>query len=66
MTARLQAATGSSAPILLRTSGSTGHGIGTALDEGLAQRTDAWTFVFWQLGLKYRPVPAPVPKAAGR
>jgi len=56
MTARLQAATGSSAPILLRTSGSSGHGIGTALDEALAQQTDVWSFLFWQLGLKYRPV----------
>ncbi len=53
MTARLQAATGSSAPILLRTSGSSGHGIGTALDETLAQETDVWSFLFWQLGVKY-------------
>ncbi len=57
MTARLQAATGSSSPILLRTSGSSGHGFGTALDESLAQQTDVWSFLFWQLGLKYRPVP---------
>jgi len=56
MAARLQAATGSSGPILLRTSGSSGHGIGTALDEALAQQTDVWSFLFWQLGLKYRPV----------
>src|SRR6266498_3867474 len=56
MTARLQAATGSSAPVLLRTSGSSGHGFGTALDEALAQQTDVWSFLFWQLGLKYRPV----------
>ncbi len=63
MTARLQAATGSSAPILLRTSGSSGHGFGTALDEALAQQTDAWSFLFWQLGLKYRPVRASRAKA---
>jgi len=56
MTARLQAAAASSSPILLRTSGSSGHGFGTALDEALAQETDAWSFLFWQLGLKYRPV----------
>ncbi len=56
MTARLQAATGSSAPILLRTSGTSGHGFGTALDEALAQETDVWSFLFWQFGLKYRPV----------
>jgi prolyl oligopeptidase len=63
MTARLQAATGSSAPILLRTSGSSGHGFGTALDESLAQETDAWSFLFWQLGLKYKPVRTPQAKA---
>jgi prolyl oligopeptidase len=63
MTARLQAATGSSAPILLRTSGSSGHGFGTALDEELAQETDAWSFLFWQLGLSYRPVHTPPAKA---
>ena len=56
MTARLQAATGSSAPILLRTSASSGHGFGTALDEALGQKTDVWSFLFWQLGLKYHPV----------
>jgi len=59
MTARLQAATGSSSPILLRTSGSSGHGFGTALDESLAQRTDVWAFLLWQLGARYRPVQAP-------
>ncbi len=57
MTARLQAASGSSAPILLRTSGSSGHGFGTGLDEALAQQTDVWSFLFWQLGLRYRPLP---------
>jgi prolyl oligopeptidase len=55
MTARLQAA-GSSAPILLRTSSSSGHGFGTALDEELAQETDEWSFLFWQLGVKYQAV----------
>ena len=59
MTARLQAATGSSAPILLRTSSSSGHGLDLSLDESLVQRTDVWSFLFWQLGLRYRPVPAP-------
>jgi len=64
MTARLQAATGSSAPILLRTSSSSGHGFGTALDETLAQETDAWSFLFWQLAVKY--VPARKAAPAGR
>ena len=37
MTARLQAATSSNRPILLRTSSSAGHGIGTAMDEEIEQ-----------------------------
>lgn len=62
MTARLQAATASSNPILLRTSATSGHGIGTALNEAVAQHVDVFSFLFWQLGVKYRPVAqAPAP-----
>jgi prolyl oligopeptidase len=50
-TARLQAATSSSRPILLRVSGS-GHGIGTSLSEGLSQQADQYGFLFSQLGIK--------------
>ena len=53
MTARLQAATRSGRPVLLRTSASSGHGIGTALDEQIEQSTDAYTFLFDQLGVPY-------------
>ena len=52
MTARLQAATHSNRPILLRTSSGSGHGIGTALDERVAQDADVFTFLFDQLGMK--------------
>lgn len=52
--ARLQAATSSGRPILLRVSDA-GH-IGTALSEGLAQQADAYTFLFWQLDVAYRTV----------
>ena len=52
MTARLQAATGSDAPILLRTSSSSGHGRGTALSERIEEITDAYAFLFAQLGVK--------------
>ena len=38
MTARLQAATASKRPVLLRTSSSTGHGIGTALAQHVTQK----------------------------
>ncbi len=58
MTARLQAANGSSHPILLRTSSNAGHGIGTALDEAIEEGADVFCFLFDQLGITYRPPPA--------
>ncbi len=51
MTARLQAS-GTKLPILLRTSGSSGHGIGTALSEQIAEDADVFAFLFEQLGVK--------------
>ena len=56
MTARLQTATSSGLPILLRLSGDSGHGMGTALTERIAQDADVFSFLFDQLGVK--PVPA--------
>ena len=53
MTARLQAANRSDHPILLRTTSAAGHGIGTALDERIEENTDAFSFLFDQLGIKY-------------
>jgi len=55
MTARLQAANASSHPILLRTSSTAGHGIGTALNEGIEQSADVFSFLFDQLGIRYAP-----------
>ena len=52
MTARLQAATGSDAPILLRTNASTGHGADASLDERVAEEVDVLAFLFWQLGIE--------------
>ncbi len=55
MAARLQAATASSdRPILARFSLSSGHGIGTALSERIAQDADVFTFLFDQLGAPAR------------
>ena len=54
MTARLQAATSSNHPILLRTSASSGHGIGTALNERIAQLADVYAFLFDQLGIQMK------------
>jgi prolyl oligopeptidase len=52
MTARLQAATHSDRPILLRTSSGSGHGFGTALNERIEQDADVFAFLFDQLGIK--------------
>jgi len=51
MTARLQAS-GTKGPVLLRTSSSTGHGIGTALSETIAQQADVFAFLLDQLGIE--------------
>lgn len=56
MTARLQAATTSDEPILLRTSSRTGHGIGTPLNEKINQDVARYAFLFYELGVKYKPV----------
>ena len=55
MTARLQAATASGHPILVRLSGASGHGMGTALSERIAQQADVFAFLFDQLGMKAAP-----------
>ena len=54
MIARLQAASTSPHPILLRTSSSTGHGAGTALSTRITADADVWAFVFDQLGMEYK------------
>jgi len=51
MTARLQAATTSSHPILLRTDPNTGHTMG-GLNQVLEQNTDMFTFLLDQLGIE--------------
>src|SRR6476646_10262299 len=51
MVASLDEANKSSNPILLRTSTSSGHGIGTALNERIKQFADEYSFLFAQLGM---------------
>jgi prolyl oligopeptidase len=60
--AALQAATSSDRPILLRTNKTSGHGIGSSLDERIAEQTDELSFLYDQLGVHY---PAATPKSAG-
>jgi prolyl oligopeptidase len=50
MAARLQAATASEAPVLLRVETAAGHGIGKPRSKQLEEATDVWSFLFWQLG----------------
>jgi prolyl oligopeptidase len=50
MTARLQAS-GTKQPVLLLTSSTSGHGIGTALSERVAQQVDVEAFLFAQWGI---------------
>ncbi len=54
MTARLQAS-GTRQPVLLLTSSTSGHGIGTSLSERVAQQVDVEAFLFDQWGLQPRP-----------
>ena len=54
MTARLQAAQAGDAPILLRTSDTSGHGLDTALSEEIEEETDVVSFLFAQLGVAPR------------
>src|SRR5438067_11685881 len=51
MAARLQAASGSDAPILFRSTASAGHGIGTALKERIAEQSAVLAVLFDQLGI---------------
>jgi prolyl oligopeptidase len=52
MTARLQAATGSGHPVLLRLESRAGHGAGKPLTKVLDELTDTWTFVFSEVGVE--------------
>jgi prolyl oligopeptidase len=54
MTARLQAAA-SGAPVLLRTSAGSGHGLDTSLSERIEEWVDVYAFVCAQLGVKVQP-----------
>ncbi|MCE9611884.1 MAG: prolyl oligopeptidase family serine peptidase [Chthoniobacter sp.] len=56
MTALLQASSASGRPILARFSSASGHGMGTALTERIAQKADVFAFLFDQLGML--PLPA--------
>ncbi|MBA3555818.1 MAG: S9 family peptidase [Gemmatimonadales bacterium] len=52
MAARLQAATASNRPVLLRLESRAGHGAGKPLSKVLDELTDTWTFVFSEVGVE--------------
>jgi prolyl oligopeptidase len=58
MTARLQAATSSGKPILLRVDFDAGHGIGSTRTQQDNEAADTYAFLLWRTGVKaYQPVP---------
>ncbi len=50
MAARLEAATASGKPVLLRVDYDAGHGIGSTKSQREADEADEWSFLLWQLG----------------
>jgi prolyl oligopeptidase len=56
MIAQLQAASSSDNPILLRTSSGTGHGYGTPTNEKINESVAKYTFLFYELGINYKPI----------
>ena len=51
MAARVQAATSSQRPVLLRVDYDAGHGIGSSRAQFESQLADLWSFALWQMGV---------------
>jgi prolyl oligopeptidase len=51
MAARLQAATGSGKPVLLRVDYAAGHGFGSTKSQIEKEDADEWSFLLWQFGV---------------
>jgi prolyl oligopeptidase len=64
MAARLQAATSSGKPVLLRIEFDAGHGIGSTRAQFDAEQADEFSFLLWQMGAPGFALGEP-PKAAG-
>lgn len=50
MAARLQAATASGKPVLLRVDFAGGHGVGSGRSQWVNETADVWSFFLWQMG----------------
>jgi len=60
MTARLQAASKSGKPVLLRIDYDAGHGFGSTKKSQYEERADTFAFLFWQFGVEgFQPRPQP-------
>jgi prolyl oligopeptidase len=56
MAARMQAASSSGRPVLLRIDYDAGHGMGSSVSQFANELADEWAFAFWQMGLPgYQP-----------
>jgi prolyl oligopeptidase len=62
--AALQAANKAKTPILLRTNAKAGHGLDMALSERIEENVDVYAFLFSELGVKVKGVPAKAGKKA--
>jgi prolyl oligopeptidase len=60
LAARLQEATASGQPVILRMSG-WGHGMGSSRDEQIDEYADLYAFFVEELGLAFKPVPVKAP-----
>jgi prolyl oligopeptidase len=64
MAARLQAATASGKPVLLRVEFDAGHGLGSTRTQADLQRADEYSFLLWQLGdAQFQPAAPPAQTA---
>ncbi|MFO1409302.1 MAG: prolyl oligopeptidase family serine peptidase [Steroidobacteraceae bacterium] len=62
MAAKLQAASSSGRPVLLRIDYDAGHGIGSNRSQREQQLADEWSFALWQMGdPAFQPLSAPAP-----
>ena len=62
MAARLQAASTSGKPVLLRVDFASGHGRGTPRAQRIEELADIYSFLLWQFGdPKFQPPPPPAP-----
>jgi prolyl oligopeptidase len=63
MAARLQAATASGKPVLLRVEYAGGHGMGSTKTQREDQTADEWSFLLWQFGVpEFQPSAAAAAK----